>query len=122
MSQFALTFEGPADPRDDEFLVSSSNAAAVHTLEHWGAWPVMTPIVVGPRKSGRTLLARIFVANSPVSIIDDADPVAETDLFHAWTRAHPHRPPRSEAHTSELQSLMRNPDAVFRLKQNNKPH
>src|SRR3546814_17859521 len=64
MSQFALPFEWPADPRDDEFLVSSSNAAAVHTLEHWGAWPVMTAILVGPRKSGRSLLARIFVAKS----------------------------------------------------------
>ncbi|RIA45851.1 hypothetical protein DFR49_0379 [Hephaestia caeni] len=93
MSQFALPFEWPADPRDDEFLVSSSNASAVHTLEHWGAWPVMTAILVGPRKSGRSLLARIFVAKSHGSIIDDADRVAETDLFHAWNRAQAERHP-----------------------------
>src|SRR3546814_17375259 len=87
MSQFALPFEWPADPRDDEFLVSSSNAAAVHTLEHWGAWPVMTAILVGPRTSGRSLLARIFVAKSHGSIIDDADRLAENDFMHAWKRA-----------------------------------
>src|SRR3546814_3648357 len=126
MSQFALPFEWPADPRDDEFLVSSSNAAAVHTLEHWGAWPVMTALLVGPRKSGRSLLARIFVAKSHGSIIDDSDRVAETDLFHAWNRAQAERhpllmvtepapPESSEEHTAELQSLMRIAYAVLCL-------
>src|SRR3546814_12746768 len=93
MSQFALPFEWPADPRDDEFLVSSSNAAAVHTLEHWGAWPVMTAILVGPRKSGRTLLARLFVAQRPGPIIDDADIAAAPDLFPASHRAQAPRNP-----------------------------
>ena len=54
MSQFALPFEWPADPRDDEFLISDSNAKAVHSLEHWGAWPVMAALLTGPRKSGRS--------------------------------------------------------------------
>ncbi|MCM8731389.1 chromosomal replication initiator DnaA [Hephaestia sp. GCM10023244] len=93
MSQIALPFEWPADPRDDEFLVSSSNAAAVHALEHWGAWPVMAAILVGPRKSGRSLLARIFAAKSHGSIIDDADRAPETELFHAWNRAQAERRP-----------------------------
>ncbi len=93
MSQIALPFEWPADPRDDEFLVSSSNAAAVHTLEHWGAWPVMAAILVGPRKSGRSLLARIFAAKSHGSIIDEADRQPEAELFHAWNRAQAERKP-----------------------------
>lgn len=93
MSQIALPFEWPADPRDDEFLVSSSNAAAVHTLEHWGAWPVMTAILVGPRKSGRSLLARIFAAKSHGGIIDEADRQPEAELFHAWNRAQAERKP-----------------------------
>src|SRR3546814_1167174 len=37
---------------------------------------------------------------------------------HAAATAH--RPPRSEEHTSELQSLMRSPYAVFVLKKKNK--
>src|SRR3546814_15275175 len=53
----------------------------------------MTAILVGPRKSGRSLLARIFGAKSHGSIIDDADRVAETDLFHAWNRAQAERHP-----------------------------
>jgi chromosomal replication initiation ATPase DnaA len=93
MNQIALPFEWPADPRDDEFLVSSSNAHAVHTLEHWGAWPVMAAILVGPRKSGRSLLARIFAAKSHGSIIDEADREPEAELFHAWNRAQAQRQP-----------------------------
>ena len=83
MSQFALPFEWPADPRDDEFLISDSNAKAVHSLEHWGAWPVMAAMLTGPRKSGRSLLARIFAAKSGGTIIDDAERQAEAALFHA---------------------------------------
>ena len=93
MSQFALPFEWPADPRDDEFLISDSNAKAVHSLEHWGAWPVMAALLTGPRKSGRSLLARIFAAKSGGTIIDDAERQAEAALFHAWNRAQSERHP-----------------------------
>jgi chromosomal replication initiation ATPase DnaA len=93
MSQFALPFEWPADPRDDEFLVSDSNARAVHTLEHWGAWPVMAALLTGPRKSGRSLLARIFAAKSGGTIIDDAERQGEAAIFHAWNRAQAERHP-----------------------------
>jgi len=93
MSQFALPFEWPADPRDDEFLISDSNARAVHGLEHWGAWPVMAALLVGPRKSGRSLLARIFAAKSGGTIIDDAERQPEAAIFHAWNRAQAERHP-----------------------------
>jgi len=93
MSQFALPFEWPADPRDDEFLVTASNERAVHLLEHWGAWPVMAALLTGPRKSGRSLLARIFAAKSGGSIIDDAELQPEAAIFHAWNNAQAERKP-----------------------------
>ena len=93
MNQIALPLAWPADPRDDEFLVTPSNARAAHMLEHWGAWPVMTAILIGPRKSGRSLLARIFAAKSNGTILDDAEARAETELFHAWNRAQADRRP-----------------------------
>ena len=93
MSQIALPLAWPADPRDDEFLVTPSNARAAHQVEHWGAWPVMTALLVGPRKSGRSLLARIFAAKSGGTIIDDAERQADAVLFHAWNRAQAERRP-----------------------------
>ena len=93
MSQIALPFDWPPDPRDDEFLVSDSNARAVQQLERWSTWPVMAVVLTGPRKSGRSLLARIFAAKSGGEIIDDAERQSETAIFHAWNRAQESRHP-----------------------------
>ena len=91
--QIALPLGWPARPRDEAFLVTPSNERAVHLLDHWGAWPVMTALLVGPRKSGRSMLARLFVAESGGAMIDDADRGGEADLFHAWNRAQADRRP-----------------------------
>lgn len=93
MSQLALPLDWPADPRDDEFLIGDSNARAVHQLEHWSTWPVMAVLLVGPRKSGRSLLARIFAAKSGGQLIDDAERQNETAIFHAWNHAQEVRRP-----------------------------
>ncbi|MBB4615935.1 HdaA/DnaA family protein [Sphingomonas abaci] len=93
MNQIALPLEWPEDPRDDAFLVTPSNARAAQLLEHWGTWPVRAALLTGPRRSGRSLLARIFAAKSGGTIIDDADRVSETGLFHAWNRAQAERRP-----------------------------
>lgn len=93
MTQFDLPLERPADPRETEFHVSESNARVIQQLEHWGSWPVMAALLVGPRKSGRTLLARIFTAKTGGQMIDDAERVREVEIFHAWNRAQAeHRP------------------------------
>ena len=93
MSQIALPLAWPADPRDDEFLIGPSNERAAQALDRWGAWPVMATLLVGPRKSGRTLLGRIFVAKSGGSMIDDAERQHESTIFHAWNQAQADRRP-----------------------------
>lgn len=50
-------------------------------------------ILSGPRRSGRSLLARIFAAKSGGEIIDDAEATPEAELFHAWNRAQETRRP-----------------------------
>ena len=92
MSQMALPLAWPPEPGDDAFLVTASTAAAARLLEHWGTWPVRAALLTGPRRSGRTLLARIFAAESGATVIDGAERVAETELFHAWNRAQGGRP------------------------------
>jgi hypothetical protein len=92
MNQLRLPL-GLPEASETEFLVSDSNARAVRQLEHWAAWPVMAALLVGPRKSGRSLLARIFAAKSGGTIIDDAERMREADVFHAWNRAQQERHP-----------------------------
>lgn len=91
MRQAALPLDWPGAIAS--FLVTPSNARAAHLLEHWGTWPVMTAILTGPRRSGRSLLAGLFAAKSGGSVIDDAEQVDEALLFHAWNRAQAERRP-----------------------------
>lgn len=93
MNQIVLPLAWAADARDAEFLVTESNARAVQTLEHWATWPVRTALLVGPPRSGRTLLAQVFAARSHGDVIDDADRRPEVELFHAWNRAQAERRP-----------------------------
>ncbi len=92
-AQMALPFDWPADPRDDEFLIGDSNASGVRQLERWSTWPVMAVVVTGPRKSGRSLLARIFAAKTGGGLVDDAERQVEAAIFHAWNRAQEERRP-----------------------------
>lgn len=92
MSQLALPLAVP-ETSETEFIVSESNVRAVQMLERWATWPVMAGLLVGPRKSGRSLLARIFAGKSDGTMIDDAERVPEAEIFHAWNRAQAeHRP------------------------------
>jgi len=92
MSQLRLPL-GLPEASETEFLVGESNARAVHQLEHWATWPVMSALLVGPRKSGRSLLARVFAAKSGGRIFDDADRAKEAEVFHAWNQAQQERRP-----------------------------
>ncbi len=85
--QLNLPLELPEGARQDLFLISESNRAAVHHLDNWQIWPVRAALLVGPRKSGRTLLARMFAGRSGGMIVDDAERWNETELFHAWNHA-----------------------------------
>lgn len=93
MTQLPLPLAWPPSPSDDDFLISSSNTAAVEHLARWGAWPVMATLLVGPRKSGRSTLARLFAQQSGGTIIDDAERASEPAIFHAWNTAQAERRP-----------------------------
>ncbi|MBX3564524.1 MAG: chromosomal replication initiator DnaA [Sphingomonas sp.] len=92
MSQLRLPL-GLPEASETEFLIGESNVRAVNQLERWATWPVMAALLVGPRKSGRSLLARIFAAKSGGDMLDDADRMKEADVFHAWNRAQADRRP-----------------------------
>lgn len=91
--QIALPFAWPAEEDERDFIISDANQAAVRHLEHWSLWPVMATILTGPRKSGRSLLGRIFAAKTGGRFIDEADDQDEERLFHAWNAAQADRKP-----------------------------
>jgi len=93
VSQIALPLAWPAEEDERDFCVGEANAAVARHLTHWSLWPVMTSVLTGPRKSGRSLIGRIFAAKTGGMLIDDAETRDEEDIFHAWNRAQTgHRP------------------------------
>jgi chromosomal replication initiation ATPase DnaA len=91
--QIALPFQWPADADERDFIISDANRTAIRHLEHWALWPVMATVLTGPRKSGRSLLGRIFAAKTGGRFVDDAEEQDETRLFHAWNEAQADRKP-----------------------------
>jgi chromosomal replication initiation ATPase DnaA len=53
----------------------------------------MATLLTGPRKSGRSLLGRIFVRKTGGRLFDDAEDHDEEALFHAWNDAQQRRKP-----------------------------
>lgn len=93
MNQIALPLDWPEDESDDKFILSDANAAVARHLEHWALWPVPATILTGPRKSGRSLLGRLFARKTGGRLFDDAWRQDEEALFHAWNSAMAsHRP------------------------------
>ena len=85
--QIALPLDWPQAADDDRFLVSDANRAAFDHFRTWSMWPVKATLLTGPRRSGRTLLARAFVARVGGELVDQAEQHDEEALFHAWNAA-----------------------------------
>ena len=94
--QFALPLDWPQGSDESRFIVSDANREAFDHFRHWSTWPVRATLLTGPRRSGRSLLARNFVNRVDGRLFDDAQSHDEEALFHAWNHAQESgRPPTS---------------------------
>ena len=93
MNQIALPLDWPVADSDEDFLVSDANRSAFDHFRRWSTWPVMATILTGPRKSGRSLLGRIFARKTGGRLFDNAEEHDEEELFHAWNDAQERRKP-----------------------------
>jgi hypothetical protein len=93
MVQIALPLDWPTADRDEDFLICDANRAAFDHLKRWSLWPVMATLLTGPRKSGRSMLGRIFVRKTGGRLFDNAEQHDEEALFHAWNDAQERRRP-----------------------------
>jgi hypothetical protein len=91
--QIALPFEWPVADRDEDFLVGDANRDAFSHLTRWSHWPVMATLLTGPRKSGRSMLGRIFARHTRGRVFDRVEDHDEEALFHAWNDAQATRRP-----------------------------
>jgi hypothetical protein len=85
--QIALPLDWPQSAGDARLILSDANRDAFEHFRKWSMWPVKATILTGPRRSGRTLLARSFVERVGGRLFDGAERADEQALFHAWNDA-----------------------------------
>ena len=86
-NQFALPLDWPRAGDSGRFILSPSNREAFEHFQAWSLWPVKATILAGPRRSGRTMLARAFVERVGGRLFDDCEQRHEEEIFHAWNDA-----------------------------------
>lgn len=86
MSQIALplTQRSSADPA--RIIVGNANAQPYEALKDPSAWPYGTAVLAGPPRSGKSLLGK-WAEDQGITVLDDADRIEETALFHRWNAA-----------------------------------
>lgn len=91
--QFPLPLDWPVADGDEDFIVADANRLAFEHFSRWSTWPVMAILLTGPRKSGRSLLGRIFVRKTGGRLFDNVEDHDEEAVFHAWNDAQARRRP-----------------------------
>ena len=85
--QIALPLDWPQTLGEARFIISDANRDAYEHFRKWTMWPVKATLLTGPRRSGRSLLARNFVERVGGRVFDNAETQDEVELFHAWNDA-----------------------------------
>ena len=84
-SQIALPLAGRLPAAAQRIVIGNANAAVIEALQAPGRWPFHVAVLTGPPRSGKSLLGRWAAARSEgLEVIDDAETLEETDLFHRW--------------------------------------
>ena len=93
VSQIALPFRRGPELAPARIVVGNANLHIAEALAHPEQWPFRTAVLVGPPRSGKSLLARWFAQSGKGEAVDDALPccrAGEDALFHRWNRAQEH--------------------------------
>jgi Bacterial dnaA protein len=86
MRQIALPLDKLRTGGSDSLIITPSNADAFAALGNHSAWPGHCAILIGPPRSGKSLMARYF-AGQGGEVIDEADGLPNEELFHRWNAA-----------------------------------
>lgn len=86
MRQIALPLDELRGGASSSLIITPSNATAFAGLGSAANWPRHCAILVGPARSGKSLMARYFSGQGG-TVIDNAETNSAENLFNAWNRA-----------------------------------
>lgn len=87
MTQIALPLDIRGASGPARIVVGDANRAAIEALSDPARWPFHAALLVGPPRSGKSLLAGWFASSGAGDALDDAPSMVEDEIFHAWNRA-----------------------------------
>lgn len=85
MRQIALPLDELRGGGSSSLIITDANATAFAGLGNASTWPGRCGILIGPARSGKSLMARYFGGQSG-TVIDDAEAAGAEVLFNAWNR------------------------------------
>ncbi|MCZ8136132.1 MAG: ATPase [Porphyrobacter sp.] len=86
-SQIALPLSARTSAEAQRIIVGAANAHVIEALQEPARWPFHVAVLTGPPRSGKSLLARWaqgLAGGDSLEVIDDAETMDETELFHRW--------------------------------------
>jgi hypothetical protein len=84
-SQIALPLAGRVPAAAQRIVIGQANAGVIEALQHPENWPFHVAVLTGPPRSGKSLLGRWVAGRAEgIEVIDNAETLDETDLFHRW--------------------------------------
>lgn len=86
-SQIALPLAGRLPTNAQRIVIGHANAAVIEALQSPEHWPFHVAVLTGPPRSGKSLIgrwARAHLGAERLEVIDNAETLDETDLFHRW--------------------------------------
>jgi len=87
MSQLPLPISWSGRGGGEALLIHAANAEVIALLRNWQSWPSHCTLLVGERKSGRTLIGHWFDAETGGLVMDDAERCEEQQLFNLWNES-----------------------------------
>jgi chromosomal replication initiation ATPase DnaA len=93
---------GAGAGKAQRIVLGNANAGVAEALANPQNWPYNAAILMGPPRSGKSLLGKWFAENAGDAaannagggaVIDGADGWDETELFHRWNRAQADKEP-----------------------------
>ncbi len=87
MRQIALPLDELRPGIAASLIITDANAACAAALSDSANWPGRCAILIGPARSGKSLMARYFGLQADGVIIENAEALSEQAIFNAWNRA-----------------------------------
>jgi chromosomal replication initiation ATPase DnaA len=87
MRQIALPLDELRPGISASLVITESNAPCAAALSDAANWPGRCAILIGPPRSGKSLMSRYFASQVDGVIIENAEALGERAIFDAWNRA-----------------------------------